>query len=85
MNFMENETAQKLRGGYYTPTDLAAFIARWVKEISPENILEPSCGDGAFFEAFKAVDGFSKTKITAFELDEIEAKKRVPSPSHYRP
>jgi len=75
MNFIENETAQKLRGGYYTPVDLAAFIARWVKEISPGNVLEPSCGDGAFFSAFKTVRGFSKTAITGFEFNEKEANK----------
>ncbi|CAN7573573.1 Eco57I restriction-modification methylase domain-containing protein [Neorhizobium sp. LjRoot104] len=75
MNFMENESAQKLRGGYYTPSDLAAFIARWVKEISPKRVLEPSCGDGAFLGALAAVEGFEKAKITAFELDEDEARK----------
>ncbi|MBC7148502.1 MAG: N-6 DNA methylase [Rhizobium sp.] len=75
MNFMENESAQKLRGGYYTPSDLAAFIARWVKEISPKRILEPSCGDGAFLGALAAVEGFKKAKVTAFELDEDEARK----------
>lgn len=75
MNFMENETAQKLRGGYYTPVDLAAFIARWIKEISPAQVLEPSCGDGAFFSAFKSVRGFSNVAVTGFELDSAEAKK----------
>jgi len=73
MNFMKNESAQKLRGGYYTPHDLAAFLARWVKAISPKRILEPSCGDGAFFGAFSKVRGFSKANITAFELDQAEA------------
>lgn len=75
MNFIINESAQKLRGGYYTPIDLASFIARWVKEISPKNILEPSCGDGAFFHAIKNAKGLSKAKITAFELDKVEATK----------
>lgn len=75
MNFIENETAQKLRGGYYTPVDLATFIAKWVKEISPQSVLEPSCGDGAFFSAFKRVRGFSKVSVTGFELDEEEAGK----------
>jgi len=75
MNFMENETAQKLRGGYYTPVDLASFMAQWVKEISPNSILEPSCGDGAFFEAFRNVQGFSKANVLGFELDEVEANK----------
>lgn len=75
MNFIENESAQKLRGGYYTPSDLAAFIARWVKEIEPKHVLEPSCGDGAFFNALSEVEGFEKTKVTGFELDADEAEK----------
>lgn len=75
MNFIENETSQKLRGGYYTPLDLAEFISRWIREISPETILEPSCGDGAFFTALASVGGFEKTKVTGFELDSDEAQK----------
>lgn len=75
MNFIENESAQKLRGGYYTPHDLAVFLARWVKDISPKRILEPSCGDGAFFEALGHVGGFSKTEVLGFELEPDEAAK----------
>lgn len=75
MNFMKNESAQKLRGGYYTPLDLAAFLARWVKEISPKSILEPSCGNGAFFDAFGRVKGFEKVAVTGFELDGEEAAR----------
>jgi adenine-specific DNA-methyltransferase len=77
VNFIENESAQKLRGGYYTPPDLAAFLARWVKAIHPKQLLEPSCGDGAFFTALAEVGGFSKTAVTAFELDKQEAAKAV--------
>lgn len=75
MNFMKNETAQKLRGGYYTPPDLAAFLAKWVKEIKPKRVLEPSCGDGVFFDAMAKVKGFQKAEVVGFELDGIEAKK----------
>ena len=75
MNFIERETPQKLRGGYYTPGDLAAFLVQWVKEISPRRILEPSCGDGVFFEALAKVEGFEKTDVTGFELDPEEAAK----------
>jgi adenine-specific DNA methylase len=75
MNFIENETAQKLRGGYYTPPDLAAFLARWVKEISPKRVLEPSCGDGVFFTALAKVQGFKKASVVGFELDSEEAAK----------
>lgn len=75
MNFIENETAQKLRGGYYTPLDLATFIAQWVKEIKPERVLEPSCGDGAFFAALGKARGFENTNVLGFELEEQEAAK----------
>lgn len=75
MNFIENESAQKLRGGYYTPLDLAAFLVQWVKDIAPKRILEPSCGDGVFFEALAKLNGFQKTEILGFELEEDEAAK----------
>lgn len=75
MKFIEDQTAQKLRGGYYTPLDLAAFIARWVADLEPEKILEPSCGDGAFFQAMADVGGFQKAEITGFELNDEEAEK----------
>lgn len=75
MNFIGNESAQKLRGGYYTPLDLATFIARWIKEIGPARILEPSCGDGVFFEALAKAKGFRKTDVLGFELEEEESVK----------
>lgn len=75
MKFIEDQTAQKLRGGYYTPLDLAAFIARWVADLQPQKVLEPSCGDGAFFQAMADVGGFQKAEITGFELNDEEAGK----------
>ncbi len=75
MNFIGNETAQKLRGGYYTPPDLAVFLARWVKETGVKSILEPSCGDGVVFHALARVQGFETASIVAFELDSAEAGK----------
>ncbi|GAB0062040.1 hypothetical protein IBA8401_30690 [Pseudomonas syringae] len=50
MNFMINESAQKLRGGYYTPLDIASFLSKWVLSNGNSHILEPSCGDGIFFD-----------------------------------
>lgn len=75
MNFIQNESRQKLRGGYYTPLDLAVFLARWVREIHPKDILEPSCGDGVFFSAFAEIGGFKESAISAFEIDETEASQ----------
>jgi adenine-specific DNA methylase len=75
MNFMVNESAQKLRGGYYTPVDLAAYITRWTLEKKPKTLLEPSCGDGIFIQALSEV-GFSGTlSFTGFEILETEAAK----------
>lgn len=75
MNFMANESAQKLRGGYYTPVKIASFITRWMKEANAKVYLEPSCGDGAFFAALADTGFDDSITVKAFELDPIEAKK----------
>ena len=74
MNFKENESATKLRGGYYTPLPIASFLAKWVLANKPKHVLEPSCGDGAFIHAFN-VKHKSKIQFTGIELLEEEADK----------
>jgi len=73
VNFKETETKEKLRGGYYTPADLSRFLVKWIAEKNPKTLLEPSCGDGACFNALKDFDVRAKT--TAIEFDEDEARK----------
>ena len=73
MNFKALETKQKLRGGYYTPEDLADFLVRWAAGCAPTSILEPSCGDGAFLARIAARAG--ESSVTAFEVDPDEAQK----------
>src|SRR6185369_4691676 len=75
MNFIENESKQKLRGGYYTPSDLAEFLSRWVSEKKPQRILEPSCGDGVFFEALGRHPASRSARVVGFEVEVGEAKK----------
>jgi adenine-specific DNA methylase len=75
MNFIENESAQKLRGGFYTDADIADFLTRWVLETKPKSILEPSCGDGAFLEAILERGMPSVRKIFSCEIDPAEAGK----------
>lgn len=41
----------KLRGGYYTSAQVAAWLCEWAIQSADDTILEPSCGDGAFLEA----------------------------------
>ena len=75
MNFVVNESAQKLRGGYYTPLDLAAYITRWTLEKNPKTLLEPSCGDGVFVQALSDVGFSGALSCTGFEILESEAAK----------
>ena len=46
-------SADKVRGGYYTPAPVARFLARWVRQAGPR-ILEPSCGDGRILRELAA-------------------------------
>jgi len=71
VNFIALESKQKLRGGYYTPNDLAQFLTRWIAPTKQTHILEPSCGDGAFFQSLEGTGA----KVTAFELSPEEAAK----------
>jgi len=48
---LEETLAPKLRGGYYTPTPIAQFLAEWAIQTPATTVLEPSCGDGALAEA----------------------------------
>ncbi|MCV7117791.1 lactate dehydrogenase [Mycobacterium nebraskense] len=63
-------SADKARGGYYTPTPVARFLARWVREAGPR-IVEPSCGDGAILRELAALGG----RVHGVELVAEEAAK----------
>ena len=65
----------KLRGGYYTPGDIAKFIIRWIVKKETDSILEPSCGDGSFLSAIQSICPEHKGSVTAVELDPAEAQK----------
>lgn len=75
MNFIEFESAQKLRGGFYTEASIASFLVKWIKASKPKTLLEPSCGDGAFLDAIEEQRIKSLKQITACELNEEEAEK----------
>lgn len=71
----------KLRGGYYTPGEIAKFICDWAIQKENVQVLEPSCGDGVFIEAsINRLREFGpdinyENYITGIELIEEEAKK----------
>lgn len=74
MNFKENESTTKLRGGYYTPAPIAKFLSQWVLNTNPRSVLEPSCGDGAFIRAFSKLHHHN-IAFTGVELLTEEAVK----------
>lgn len=74
LNFKENESFDKLRGGYYTPKPIADFLSKWISQSNPRTVLEPSCGDGVFIQSM-AESANSKMSLTAIELIEEEAQK----------
>ena len=75
MNFKTDETPTKLRGGYYTDPDIASFLLKWVLNIHPKSILEPSCGDGVFLRVLSKLSTNGLKSIKAFEIEPIEAEK----------
>jgi adenine-specific DNA methylase len=75
MNFIALESAQKLRGGFYTDTDLAEFLTRWMAVMQPQRILEPSCGDGVFLSALQKCAATRLKSVVACEINPEEAAK----------
>ncbi len=76
MKFKADQTLQKLRGGYYTPQNLADYITKWA--LGKENlisVLEPSCGDGVFIQALANANCPKDIHLDAHELFDIEAEK----------
>jgi adenine-specific DNA-methyltransferase len=73
---------QKLRGGYYTPPEVAAFLAKWAIRSESDTVFEPSCGDGAFLEAAvsalrsrRAASDAIAMQVEAIEYDAKEARE----------
>ena len=72
----------KLRGGYYTPPRVAEWLCAWAIRDKADEVLEPSCGAGAFATAaaqrlrvLKATGAAAARQLTAVELVEAEAAK----------
>ncbi len=63
-------SADKIRGGYYTPPPVARFLAEWVAQAGPK-LLEPSCGDGRILRELAS----QSAQALGVELLESEAVK----------
>ena len=61
---------------YYTPKEVINFIYRYLTQVckfTGGDILEPSCGNGAFFE-YMPKDLQANSKITGIEYDTLTSK-----------
>lgn len=76
--------ADKLRGGYYTSSEVADWLCAWAIRSPKDRVLEPSCGDGAFLEA--AVKRYAELgarspaiarQLTGVEISSTEAGHAV--------
>ena len=85
MILKENTSQQKLRGAYYTPLPLAEKIVEYFKnDISLKTVIEPSCGDGVFFDALidqKIIA--SLQNLTGIEIEKDETEKLSAKLSSY--
>ncbi|MFP3351383.1 N-6 DNA methylase [Pseudoalteromonas sp. SIMBA_153] len=79
----------KKSGSYYTPDNLACFMARYIRNkcVDRKNhldILEPSCGDGAFLKAISRHFLDKNICIDAIDLDTcaIEKIRKLSSTLH---
>lgn len=71
---------RKLRGGFYTPRNLAEYLVNWGIRGNTRTILEPSCGDGNFVVAAltrlkEQSNPKNSVHIVAVELEKEEIDK----------
>ena len=45
---VDSAAARKARGAFFTPPEIARYIARWAIRRGDERVLEPSCGEAQF-------------------------------------
>lgn len=79
---MSSEDFDKMRGGYYTPSQITKYITEWAITTGDEVVLEPSCGAGNFIAAISQRFGDlgkseeeKKENVLGIELFDVEAEK----------
>ena len=76
MRLKKNSSEQKLRGAYYTPSQLADAMVGLFASQDITTVLEPSCGDGVFLDSLKNLKLLDKVKrVAAVEIEPDEAEK----------
>lgn len=67
----DSSAARKARGAFFTPESVSGFLADWAIRSPDDQVLEPSCGDGAILASAAhrlAHLGAGCASITAFDV-----------------
>lgn len=76
MRLKKDSSEQKLRGAYYTPSQLADAMVKIFASHNLSSVLEPSCGDGVFLDSLENLKLLDRVqKLTAVEIESEEAEK----------
>lgn len=65
----DGSRARKSRGAFFTPPELARYLAEFAVRRPTDTVLEPSCGEGEFIEAaFRRLTGLGLDAVSASDL-----------------
>ncbi len=73
------ELSQKEAGAYYTPSDVAAALVKWVVRTGSDRLLDPSCGDGRFIAHHSNSVGIEQSAVAT-----RVARERAPASKIHR-
>lgn len=70
----DTDALRKARGAFFTPPDVAAYVARWAVRGASDRVLEPSCGEAAFLlAAHERLQNFPVRGVTRLDGVELHA------------
>ena len=72
---------RKARGAFYTPAEIADYLAQWAIRAPSDTVLEPSCGEASLLRAaWKRLEGLATASeaevgsILGYELDPVSSR-----------
>ena len=75
---------RKARGAFFTPPELARFVARWAIRFPGDRVLEPACGEAEFLVAASdrlrslgCKSAVAERNVVGCEVHEASAEKAV--------
>ena len=75
---------RKARGAFFTPPELARFVARWAIRFPDDHVLEPACGEAEFLVAASdclrslgCKSAVAERNVVGCEVHEASAEKAV--------